>query len=384
MNLQTIIKKLCSLFVVAIFINLTLANRFIHINQMMYYALIFTLLATLLLFTIKRVNILGLVFVLFSGLSLLVNTVPEYFNATERWLGFGLVFILFGPLISNTQFVIFRQRAFNLLLKCFQAISVLSFFWFLLSLPNLGRGIFTGISLHSMILGPVAALGALYAVYCFLHKKQNKFNVLIFIASFICLLLASSRGALLGFFFALAVLLFLKYNIKFFIYTAGLSLIVMFFPFSLENKYTQGFIDKGETNTRAVLWVDRINEFKAKPIFGVGFGTLDPEISVRSFQEAKGTIEPGSSYLAILSMTGLIGFIPFFFLNFSVIFKLLKRRNIAHNQLPVIILCFFSIHLFVEGYIFASGSIMCMFFFLSLGVAWDLTLLKNNENNILA
>ena len=65
----------------------------------------------------------------------------------------------------------------------------------------------------------------------------------------------------------------------------------------------------GTFSSRESLWMARIAEIKSHPLTGVGFCCVDPRLTPVNTQT--GVIEPGSSWLAIFSMTGILGFLSF-------------------------------------------------------------------------
>ena len=82
---------------------------FTSYNQQLYYALLFVILAYLIInFKVKKINPFSVILLVTTACSLIFNTIPEYFDSTFRWFGWVLVFITLGPLVSNSK-----------LLKCY-------------------------------------------------------------------------------------------------------------------------------------------------------------------------------------------------------------------------------------------------------------------------
>lgn len=87
-----------------------------------------------------------------------------------------------------------------------------------------------------------------------------------------------------------------------------------------------------------------------------------------------GIIEPGSSWLAILSMTGIAGFAFFMTLLFSTVSKLyalFKEDNDDWALLHLGILAVFAIHFIAEGYVFSGGGALCFLFWFFFGCAYS-------------
>jgi O-antigen ligase len=147
--------------------------------------------------------------------------------------------------------------------------------------------------------------------------------------------------------------------------------------------------NKGLNNSREELWMARLSEFEASPIFGVGvgMGMVSDRVSdwdgVVVDASGKVNIEPGSSYLAVLSMTGLFGAIGVLLLLFSVFKKLRRRRTNDHVDSDLFeylaISGFFVIHMVAEGYIFSEGHQLCLLLWLCLGCLFDIASLSKGR-----
>ena len=108
----------------------------------------------------------------------------------------------------------------------------------------------------------------------------------------------------------------------------------------------------------------RWNEFRESPIIGIGFSVIDTKYDRI---KVNGAIEPGSSWLGILSMTGIIGFLLFFAIIYRSWLIVHNRRLSLYDGLIVVI----SIHMLVEGYVFSAGSLQCIVLWTILGTSFD-------------
>jgi O-antigen ligase len=123
------------------------------------------------------------------------------------------------------------------------------------------------------------------------------------------------------------------------------------------------------TLTRTQLWSIRISEFLRSPLFGIGYSndTSLNHLFLSSNEKVK--LEPGSSWLAILSMTGIFGFIFFLRVLYSSLKKIkLKYKN---SKLLVSVIIFYLIHFIAEGYVISGGSGLNLFFWLILGILYS-------------
>jgi O-antigen ligase len=123
----------------------------------------------------------------------------------------------------------------------------------------------------------------------------------------------------------------------------------------------------GAYGSRTEKWTARLIEFGSSPIVGIGYASVDSRLDDVG---VGGVIEPGSSWLAILSMTGIIGFI----LVISILIKplrYLKSHPTPYNALLLGLMAYVCTHMISEGYIFAGGSALCFIAWLIFGCCSD-------------
>jgi O-antigen ligase len=150
-------------------------------------------------------------------------------------------------------------------------------------------------------------------------------------------------------------------------------------------------IDEHRTKTgvfgsRETPWDDTIVAIKQHPYFGTGFGTSDIGSEPRDLgQSSIYTIEGsnrehGSSYLAMAEYMGLLGILPFLFLLVLLIRAMSRtyswvRRTRSPNHYAVpftLVILAGLIHAGFEDWLFAPGSYLCVFFWVSAFLLIDL------------
>jgi hypothetical protein len=133
---------------------------------------------------------------------------------------------------------------------------------------------------------------------------------------------------------------------------------------------TGALVNKGTVNTRAELWASRIGEFKSSPLVGIGVAMGTGSGSV---EEAGGNIrvEPGSSYLAILAMTGFFGTFAFCTALGLLLFQYLRLNASMDLQILSAMGVFLAVHGLAEGWVLAFGSPLAFLFWLWLGKVGD-------------
>ncbi len=324
----------------------------------------------------------------FCALSIVFNTIPVYFKAPLRLVSFFIVSMVAAPGISSKFIDKFRCDTFTLLQYFMAIMTLISFPLYLMginamALESNGQ---SGITTHSMLMGPVAANAFIFAIYKLLvEKKWRKggnakiFFTTVMIISFPMILLSRSRTTILAAIGGLLVLLVLKskFKVSRFMNMAILIVAVGALTYPIWDKYTTGVAEKNEgsinaggiTSSRDALWQDRIDEFKSSPIIGIGFASVEKG----SVDMIYGHVETGNSWLTLLSMTGLLGFIAFFFVFKGAIrrIKLYILKADAPSYCFVgALLAFYAIHMIAEGYIFGAGNFLFFNLWLTIGVIY--------------
>lgn len=321
--------------------------------------------------------------------SLTFNDVPPVFNAWQRLAFFVLMSLPISPMLSNNKFCMNRMKALNFVLWMSAGIGIASFFCYLMGINYMvnfftgensvnNAGWFGGITVHSMLMGPVSALGATfmtwYATGATFRTKRNKY--IAYGVVFACLaaaMLSASRGSTAAAIIGSAVVYILRNGKSGSRMTS--SLIGLLFigmvaqpllsPFTdmVMQKQSENIASGSTFSSREIKWENRIDEFVSNPLVGSGFCTVG--INTDDYSQG-GIVETGSSWLAVLSMMGIVGVISIFLIVFKPIFTIYRRMN-RTDVLFFGIFCVFLLHMATEGYIFAGGNFMFFYFWLFVG-----------------
>ena len=320
---------------------------------------------------------------LLCAISILINDIPSLFKPWERLISFIIVTALVSPFIESNYLNRFRIRLFSSLLSLYQLVVIASIIVYFIGIRFSELAHFTGITKQSMLIAPVSAIVILYSVYSLSvkHKKNRLYicyHIVILIIAFLTLILSASRSAIIGAIVSIILYLVIIYRQKthYFIKVSIGTIVILLFTFSLWSPYLENLEQKNAsaqsagsfTNTRDILWQTRIEEFKSSPLFGIGFSTVDIDREGSNYTK-DGIIETGSSWLCILSMIGILGFISFLFIYGNSVKILIKSLNtsLKYGSFLLSLLCFWTIHMIAEGYIFASGSFLFFNVWLLLG-----------------
>lgn len=377
-NVGISIKLMSILCAIIVLINNSVLN--IELGNFYYVILILPLFPLLIFSRNTKIDKTLLLFIIACIFSISTNEIPFFYKPTERLIAFILLIALVGPLIKTQRLDDFKRSFFKYLNNSVVFLTLLAFLGLILnsSIVYLGRGGFTGFFNHSMFLSPMAATSALICYYH--YRKTDKIKIQFYfilgaIFSFIVCLAAGSRTALIALLISLLYFTFniYKRKIKQYLKVIFLIVVVSTSTYPLWRPYMAKINEKmeyaknngGLTGTRDPLWQRRLNEFNTSPIFGIGFAN-DSSKTENDSIISDGKIEPGSSWLAILAMTGIFGFVLFVIFIFKRL-RLLFKNPCLNSYFLSSLLIFYILHMIAEGYILSAGSGLFLFVWLLLG-----------------
>lgn len=365
----------------------SLAVPLIPLGGTVYYIYVILILLYSVFTKTISFDYLLLLFIVWSALGILLNNPNPFFHSWERLGAFSLVISVLSPLLKNNFLYEFRIRAFSYTLLSVVIISVGSFIAYFLGINYMtmavstGAGSFGGLTSQSMLLAPICGMS-----FCFLlwrlfaismGKKEKVFHLLFALLSFIVLMIAASRGAFVATVAGSAMIVYQFYRRSFgkLLKTVLLVLALGVICFPVIEPYAANLIEKqqnnemrgGTTASRDSKWDNRIEEFCDSPVFGVGFATIADK-HIEEDASMHGVVETGSSWLAILSMTGLVGFVLFFCFYLKNSWRLFSSEDITSVLLNGLLM-FFAVHMIVEGYVLYAGSYLFYLMWLSLGAS---------------
>lgn len=324
-------------------------------------------------------------------ISLIINQPPTYFRVWNRLALYIIILIAYSPLFYSSSINKNRAIFYVSIIKVMIIFSVLSFIGYFFGINYFSvngetlaydvAGHFSGFTSHSMALAPISSISAIYCLSKFLSTDSKGFYKNIWIVlTLACVgatLLSASRGALGGLILGVVVVIYRFKHGRMGAFIKYILIVSAFLAttFSVWGSLSDYVIQKNESNiekggiiySRKDKMAARIYEIKNNPLTGVGFCTVDERVDY--VNKEKGTIEPNSSWLCVFSMTGIFGFLVFLYIfvdSFIIALKRVKDNNSAILLSGII--AFLSIHLMIEGYVFAGGSYLCGFFWLTLGV----------------
>lgn len=390
---ESVHKRINSSTFTAILTALTVVNGAIEkitfsLGIIYYAILIVILLITFFQSPIRRLSFSMCIIYFACIMSMTFNTIPPEYRVWERFGLFMIVTTIASPFIQSDFYDTYRLQTFKYIQYLFIIIVILS-------IPALFSGErsstgFEGFSSHSMIISSLSSLSIVTLFYLIHSKKlSKKIAYPIICVAFITMLLGASRIAIAG---CLSALLYFFYKINrnnvlnFIKISTGIIIILaLSYPLwdqfleRIEEKNASINIETGErdlTSSRALIWDQRIKEFKSSPIIGIGFCyapyivEFDQATNYIEIADTKsGTIEPGSGWLGIMSMTGLIGLLGFIILWWTLFsgLKHSEKKDIYISSYLGAILVHQSVKMIAEGGVYSAGGIDCFILWITIG-----------------
>lgn len=376
-------------------------NRFLILPDVIYYGIYLGCFSWFLFRGGMIANKKYLFFISAAVLSIWMNDIPALFQPSFRMFAFFSLVFMVGPFFVNERLFRLRRLLFVRTLQILRWVVLFSFILKFIA-PDLviNRSGFCGLTVHSMVLSPLAGICFLYSLYrshlSEMRSERYKESAYLCIC-FLVLLLSGSRGALAATVVSTAIFYIRLYRHQMgkllqtglFILLLAISTSALWWPYTerLRQKTESSRKNGGTISTRERIWQDRIDEFSAFPIFGVGFASynLDYIQSRHTVNLKSGTIEPGTSWLFLLSSLGLYGFLSFL-LPFSYsAYILFKNLDTGFNGgLLCSIMVLFAVHMLAEGYIISSGAYLCFLLWLSLSECEQIVWQTNNKKYLSA
>lgn len=346
---------------------------------------------TIIYFILKRgLKVEGewMIFLIYLPFTIILGQPDPVFHSWERLALFAAMFLVCSPVAQSNAARDFRSRCLTIILLFSILFSIGSFFAYFVGI-NLfstegqyddfieNAGWFSGLTRQSMMLAPISGISVIYLSHHFLITKNPLYLALV-IPCAGSLLFAASRSALGATIIGVVVAFYLttRNNKKLF-KRVIIAVLLLAITFPIWESSTSAVQQKQEGHSGEKELFDsrsgkieaRWDEFASSPLWGVGFSAIDAH-GKDPFNEKTGTIEPGSSWMCILSMTGFVGLFMFIRLSIHTV-KNVKKRNGTEACWLIGVLAFFFIHMLVEGYVYAAGNPVAFMLWQCLGNSYD-------------
>jgi len=228
-------------------------------------------------------------------------------------------------------------------------------------IPMGGR--FSGILNNANLMSGISVISFIYYACLFKEKKVLKYLTFCLLSLF-CVFLTQSRGGLIT--FLISSILFLYHygyftNIKksVVIFLALIFSLTLYLFLNVDFSYREINLDN-----RIDSFLSQLSAFFYSPFLGLGFGGGD---------HSKFIVLSESTYVSLLSSSGIFGTLSFMFL---LIFLYLKQDRIK-DKLVLASIYLISVS---EAYLLGVGNPISLFFYLFIGVSTTSNFNKICEN----
>lgn len=312
------------------------------------------------------------------------------FRVEQRMITLILVLIAFSPLISNKKIYEFRKKLFITLLFAITICSLISSIMGFLGIGYIQQYL-TGLFEYPNSLGYAQGLSIIFLA-SLINFVSNKIKILFIGCILIFIISIPLTGTRTAFYSIPVILiwyLFLKSKNLLSFFKNLILLVIVAIIASNFIKIDTSIIDQKNDlqeeygTSRDGLWTARIKEFNSSPIFGIG--TFRADLRWTKINKS-GNVEAGNSFLMMLSMNGIFGFLNFCLLYLSIIIPfflyILKKRKIGIKPFELmlsLILIFNFIDMQQAGLILNTGYYFTGINWLSIAVTYNITKIRKNE-----
>lgn len=333
-----------------------------------------------------RINTTLMLFCVACAISLIFNHPMVNYMSTLRFCLFFVMLVLLSPLVDSRSLRQFRGYLWRYTVLLCQLVVILSLVLYLVTLVANGRGRLFMAVCNPITLSTVSAIVGVILSYR-LIKNYGKcsiwgmmFDLVSLFASILLMIWAGSRSAVIGFTVAEIYILATCFRYRkaarmvFIAIVASVALSSLMggnVTFRVVKKFEIAQKHNSIIYSRKQLWLARIDEFRENPIVGVGFANVTRYSSlydneVVKFADPDKNIEPGSSWLNVLSTTGIVGFAILACFNIRLL-RMVRRRRRAGDMDVVeygALLLFFIAEGFFEGWMLYAGSFLFFIYWL--------------------
>lgn len=333
-----------------------------------------------------------LIFLLYYGATLFIHPHSEPLLRFSRYVAFAIGILLFSPLLMSKQLTLARKYIFVTIFRTLLMMVLISFFiWIYCTI--MGYEIsdshfyyygFKGIFDSGMVLSPAAGVVAIIS----LHKSLTTSSLRILwltttlISATTCVA-AGSRIAVLGMITAFIVESVLmrnevkdifsdfKYKIASIIVLLGLVSISPAAFKVINHKISIGQAHNSIIYSRQKLWTTRIDEIRTSPLIGIGYANESTALSSKNATHKPTNIEPGTSWLSLVSYGGIIGLGIFGWFSYKMFSKISANRHKKYVIPTIALLTFFFVDGIAEGWLMFSGALLFPLFWLSCSITYN-------------
>lgn len=249
---------------------------------------------------------------------------------------------------------------------------------------------FAGVFAKGMTLSPIAAVAGIMAGYIALTSGRHIVRILAAVYYIVAFLMCSAGSSRMSTMALLLSTMVVAWSSRAYIISVARRrwiwlLLLLGFSAPLVPTVVRTMVSKTRLAynggspvffSRDKLWNARLTEFESSPMIGIGYanelyssnhvngGVIDNNIEPGGM--TAGSLEPGSSWLSILSYSGILGGATFLWFAFTLI---ARSRHILQSQkgrLALALLLFCILNGITEGWLlFAGGTVFPVFWLIT-------------------
>lgn len=274
-----------------------------------------------------------------------LNQTEVIFKPEQRVIMLVFVLIAFSPIITNRYIYRYRKYIFISLLVGMSITSLISSIMGLMGKGYIDKYLVGWYDFpNSLGYAQGLTIIALSSITTIVPQKVKYLCIIGILITIIAIPKTGTRTAFYSIPIVLLGYIYLKSTNTTHLLKLLFLLIISTFIFLTFVKLDTSIINKKnelqelQGSSRDALWKARIKEFKQSPIIGIGTFRADLRYSIVN---KNGNVEAGNSFLMMLSMNGLLGFINFCLLYLSILipfFKyIIKKRKYGLSHFEVML-----------------------------------------------
>lgn len=330
------------------------------------------------------VDVVLMLFCVACAISLIFNNLSVHYMSVLRFGLFLVLLTLLTPLVDSEPLRQFRRYCWRYaMILCCVAV-ILSLVAYMVTLLRNGLGNPFVVIACPNTLGLIAAVVSIWLTVRLIGGWTRPvmliLNVVCLLASILLMIYCGARSAILGFIVAetyIAVVNIGRWRMMRWVYVAVVAGVGISFlaggmvTYRVVRKFEIGKVANCIIFSRKQLWQSRIEEFAESPVVGIGFTNATRYSTLYGNEEALCVSshrreEPGSSWLSVLSNTGVVGFAALAWFNIGLLRKVRNRRKAGDPGAlePGALLLLFLVVAFFEGYMLYAGSFVFFLYWL--------------------
>lgn len=332
--------------------------------------------------------------VIYYGLTLIMHPEPELPLRASRFAAFTIGMLTFSPLLTSPWLNLAREQIGKMMFWTLAIMVAASFAIWIYCMAT-GRQMsdttffyygFKGVFEKGMTLSPIAGFISVITLQKALATNKPThaaYWTIATVISIITCVAAGSRIATVAMIAAITIeTLLMRDCLKKhlagirsrILATAAILSLAALSPLALQvivHKNAIGDSHDSLIYSRQEIWATRIKEISSSPFIGIGYANEYPRPSWKNEPGKLTYLEPGSSWMSLLSYGGIIGGALFCWFISATAKNLCRTRHSQLTPLTISLLIFFLVDGIAEGWLLFAGALMFPLFWLTCSIPFN-------------